>query len=458
MAGKYRGRADGAIAALRGFYNPATGLWPSTGWWNAANALETTVDYAIRTGSNAYRDVVINTFTKNSAGHFLNDFYDDEGWWALAWIKAYDWLGDPAYLAAAKTIFTDMTGGWDQTCGGGIWWNKPHAKKNAIANELFLSVAARLHLRTPGDGGSGSYLDWAQRTWSWFEQSGLLNASNLVNDGLTAACVNDGGVTWTYNQGVILGGLVALAQATGDASLTARAQAIANAAIAGLSDASGILHEPGEPNLGVDGPQFKGIFVRNLAELFGATSDPAYRTFFLANANAIWSLNRAGGCNLGGCWAGPFDKADASRQSAALDALNVALLFDVDGVTYQAEDGILHGIGVESIHAGFNGKGYLAGWDLPGQGVDIAVNVSTAGPYDITLRYAAYDNASRCISVNQTVVEPNFSFPKTGTWDQWTTATLYDVILATGANTISVTFDGTRGNTNWLNLDEITVS
>lgn len=29
-------------------------------------------------------------------------------------------------------------------------------------------VVSRLHNRTPGDGGLGSYLDWAQREWNWF--------------------------------------------------------------------------------------------------------------------------------------------------------------------------------------------------------------------------------------------------------------------------------------------------
>jgi predicted alpha-1,6-mannanase (GH76 family) len=310
-------------------YDPATGLWPSTGWWNAANALTVTIDYAMRTGSDQYRDVVLNTFTRNDAAHFLNDFYDDEGWWALAWIKAFDYVGDAQYLTAAKTIFADMAGGWDDTCGGGIWWNKPKLKKNAIANELFLSVAAQLHLRTSGDGGAGSFLDWAQRSWSWFLKSGMLNASNLVNDGLTSACVNDGGVTWTYNQGVILGGLVALGSATADQSLTNQAATIADAAIAALTDADGVLHEPNEPDLGPDGPQFKGIFVRNLYTLYQTAANPAYRKFVLTNADAIWSQDNSGD-SLGGLWAGPFDKADASRQSSALDVLNIALLFDAD--------------------------------------------------------------------------------------------------------------------------------
>jgi hypothetical protein len=83
--------------------------------------------------------------------NFLNGYYDDEGWWALTWINAYDLTGNRAYLSQAKDIFADMTGGWDGTCGGGIWWSKARGYKNAIANEIFLQVAVALHERTPAD-------------------------------------------------------------------------------------------------------------------------------------------------------------------------------------------------------------------------------------------------------------------------------------------------------------------
>ena len=79
------------------------------------------------------------------------------------------------YLATSKAIFADMTTGWDDTCGGGIWWRKDRHYKNAIANELFLSVAAKLALHTKGKERAG-YLDWAEREWTWFAQTGMINA------------------------------------------------------------------------------------------------------------------------------------------------------------------------------------------------------------------------------------------------------------------------------------------
>jgi len=70
-----------------------------------------------------------------------------------------------------------------------------------------ITLAALLHQRTPGDQ---DYRAWALREWEWLRASGMIGPSGLINDGLTADCANNGGTTWTYNQGVILGGLAAL--------------------------------------------------------------------------------------------------------------------------------------------------------------------------------------------------------------------------------------------------------
>jgi predicted alpha-1,6-mannanase (GH76 family) len=332
--GDFGGYADSAMAALQAMYDTSTGLYPSTGWWNSANALTVTIDYSIATGSTLYVGDLANTFSLNSSSNFLDGFYDDEGWWALAWIRAYDLTQGAQYLAMAKTIFTDMTGGWDATtCNGGIWWDKTKTYKNAIANELFLEVAIRLHERTPGDGtgdAAGSYLDWATREWSWFEASGLINAENLVNDGLTSACANNGETTWTYNQGVIIGGLVDLAGVTGDASLLARADAIATATMTTLVDPYGVLRESCEPtSCGADGPQFKGVFMRHLAELWAKTNDPVVRAFIANNADWVWNADSNENSQLGLVWSGPVDGDDAARQSSGLDALIAAIPFTI---------------------------------------------------------------------------------------------------------------------------------
>jgi len=114
---------------------------------------------AAATAARVYLKNFINPRTDDPPG-----LYDDEAWWALAWLRAYDLtvaLGksDDRYLAMAVVIFNDMTKGWDEVCDGGIYWSKDHTDdkdppngpngpyKNAIANELFLALAAGLYRR-----------------------------------------------------------------------------------------------------------------------------------------------------------------------------------------------------------------------------------------------------------------------------------------------------------------------
>jgi predicted alpha-1,6-mannanase (GH76 family) len=326
------------ILVLQKWYNPQTGLYDGTGWWNSANAITVLTDYARATNTKKYNQLLANTLVRaqlKSPG-FINDYYDDEGWWALAWIDAYDLTGDQKYLMAAESIFVDMVGGWDQTCGGGIWWSKERHYKNAIANELFFSVAA--HLANRDQIHREQYFGWADRSWKWFAATGMINGQNLVNDGLTSAnsqadatsCKNNGQTAWSYNQGVLLGGLVEFSRIdrTASPALLQTAHKIATAAITRLVDRNGVLHDSCEPDCGADGVQFKGIFVRNLVSLYKASPQPAYKEFIDTNAKAILNSGRSSDYQFDQRWSGAFSKGDAASQSSALDALVGAIVLD----------------------------------------------------------------------------------------------------------------------------------
>jgi len=377
-------------------------------WWNTANAVTAIIGYMSVTGDRSYLAAVVrNTFTRAQRvcrpvapprlavgrpflglrpacySGFCNGFYDDEGWWALAWIAAYDLTGEPGYLAAADEIVRDMTGGWDEVWGGGIYWGKHDGQpdragvtavprswrgtyKNAIANELLIAAAAALGVRyrdqEPGGSRHAGYRDWALRALTWFSSPppggvSLVNSDHLINDSPNRRGVNDDSQSiWSYNQGVILGGLADLAELTGDGSYLGRAAQIADAFIAapwrgspgaargpggarpprqsGVID--GILHEHNECAAdgsgpppggvpGVDSTLFKGIFVRNLARLYRRTGRPAYRDFIMTNArSALAHMNEA--CQFGSNWAAPVDVPDFVRQTAGLDLVNAALL------------------------------------------------------------------------------------------------------------------------------------
>lgn len=223
---------------------------------------------------------------------------------ALAWIAVYDNTQDHEYLRTAESIFEDIAASYDTTPCGGVWWDRNNTYVNAIANELFMDVAAHLANRAEGHR-KAYYLNWAKKEWAWFQQSGMINAQNTINDGLNlTTCKNNGGTVWSYNQGVILGTLTEMSRATGDDSYIGTAKTIADAAIANLTDASGVLHDVCEPDCGADGPQFKGVFARNLQILQEASPEDRYKDFLVTNANSIWANDRANGDELSVVWSG----------------------------------------------------------------------------------------------------------------------------------------------------------
>ncbi|KAF1962289.1 Six-hairpin glycosidase [Byssothecium circinans] len=288
--------------------------------WSAGNSEY--VDIKTLPIYNAKQAAVSSTPNPND---WLDGFYDDDLWWALGWIGAYDITKDTKYLDLASGIFKAVTKAWPTNCGGGIWWSWEKDYANAIANELFLSTAAHLANRVNGDE-KGFYVDWAQKEINWFLSTGMINERGTINDGLDSNCKNNNMTTWSYNQGVILSGLVELNRAAPNATYLPLATKIAKAAITELSDSSGILHDKCGPFCGGDASQFKGIFSRGLQMLQAVAPDDAFKKSIQVNANSVWNNNRDEGNMLSINWAGPFlAPANATTHSSAMDALVAAI-------------------------------------------------------------------------------------------------------------------------------------
>ncbi|MBB4684498.1 glycoside hydrolase family 76 protein [Amycolatopsis jiangsuensis] len=328
-----RTRVAGAVDALMWSYEPTRAWWPSS-WWNSAVA----VTAVANSGSSEFDSVLARVFDVNRAsfpagerssdpieGDFISRAIDDSAWWGLAWIAAYDRTHEERYLTEAVTIAEYVHGFWDPgTCGGGVWWDRERTYKNAVTSGLYLRLTASLHLRVSGD------TEWGQRArdaGDWYLGSGLINASGLVNDGLTAGCANNGQTVWTYNQGLAIGGFTELWRATGEQSYLDTARRLADAAEAGLTS-GGILVEScdtGSNSCDDNQKQFKGILLRYFGDLAGATGEQSYQDFTRTQADAIWQHDRDPLNRIGQRWTGGSPNVtDWRTQASGLEALIAA--------------------------------------------------------------------------------------------------------------------------------------
>ncbi|RYY57115.1 MAG: glycosyl hydrolase family 76 [Chitinophagaceae bacterium] len=294
--------ADSSTSTLMSkFWNPSGNYFndknTSTGfnYWPQAHGLDVLVDAFLRTGNAEYKTYMDKWFSgvpvKNGNG-FLNEFYDDMGWNALAMLRAYEATKDEKYKTAVEALWTDIKGGWNQTMNGGIAWRKSMPwYKNTPANGPAAILAARLYrnFSRPDD------LDWSKKIYGWMKDSLYNNNTGWVYDGINSA--NDGvrNTEWkfTYNQGLFLGAATELYLLTNNVAYLNDALRAANFT---LSDnvltnfTDNLLRDEG----GGDGGLFKGVLVRYLTQLILApgmvSSDKTrYVNYLKNNAQTLWT-------------------------------------------------------------------------------------------------------------------------------------------------------------------------
>ncbi len=325
-----------------GWRDTSTGIWENAGWWNSANVLTALVRYAEVTGRQDLYPIIDDVYSKakkyqvgvDSLGvprycdNFINDYYDDEGWWALAFIEAEKVTGQKKYLEMAQIIFDDMITGWSDECNGGIYWRKnPLQYKNSIANNLFSLTAIRLYKATQDK----QYLDWFENNVAWYMQTGMINTDIYqIEDGTDKECQPNRKQHYTYNQGVAMAVLAEMYLLKKDRQYLELAEKIAQATITTqLVTENGILREMRpEIEKSNDGIQFKGIFIRHLAFLYDVTKNQLYKDFIIKNAESIITNDYDPvSKSFGTYWYGPFEEPKSAANSGALECVIEAYVF-----------------------------------------------------------------------------------------------------------------------------------
>lgn len=337
---------DAANALFSNYYNPSIlGGVPSFfhdgSFWGDGVSLDGLLDLARLSSSTklteAVRTLVTHVHTrrpflviKTFSGCFVPDkwkatacSFDDPLWWSRMYAHADSVLGSrhlgtgPDFLATAKRVHDDvMAAGWGVArngCAGGMCWKPPdetgRCYLNACTNGLALSSSLRLHIALEKStiNRTDSYLQQARMIWNWIEGSGIVdlqpNKIAAVNDGLhwpvNGTCSSKStGHPFSYNQGLLIEGLVLLHDITGNTTLLVQGSRLAVAALELLTDSDDVFTE--QTLSSRSSLYFKGVLVRSLRLLDGklaAYSQVLDSTIIGNNSTAlrqrIWKAVRA---------------------------------------------------------------------------------------------------------------------------------------------------------------------
>ncbi|MCL6442763.1 MAG: carbohydrate-binding protein [Alicyclobacillus sp.] len=442
-------------------FGPMGGLY-SDFWWEA-QLWETVMDAYQRTGSSTYRSMIDDVYNGFTAQYptWSDNYNDDLGWWALACARAYEITGESQYLTQSETLFNRIYQYQDSTYGGGIWWRSDAttpgtsgAEKNVATNAPAVITAVKLYQAT----GNSGYLNDAESLFSWLTST--LQSGGHVYDNIQGT--GDGTVEkwdFSYNFGTYIGAADALYSVTNNAAYLNAAISAANWVTTYLTNGGTLRYE------GVDDAGgFKMILCRYLNELVTKYGQSQYLAFLRANANEAWTHRRTSDGLIGPDWSSPAPSTyiQSFTSASGADILQVVSPDGYEGLQpenglYEAENAVTN-VNAESIYGGYTGRGYLAGWNQPGQYVTFNVNTPCAGSYEVKFHYATgAGDATREVDINGSTFNSSVTFNNTGSWSNWNTLTLNGVTLNQGYNQITVQMNGS-GNMNYLNLDNMSVS
>jgi predicted alpha-1,6-mannanase (GH76 family) len=256
--------------------------WPPAGrdrlfggwhyWWQA-HLLDCLVDAQLRDPNTERRNRIrrqIRSHRLRNTGSWVNSYYDDMAWLALALQRAAR-VTDVDRRRALDKLTDQFVRAWVPEDGGGIPWRKQDQYFNAAGNGPAAIFLARC----------GDRLKRAQQMADWIDATLIDPRTRLVFDGIKAGSLVR--AQYTYCQGVVLGLETELAARTGEKRHAQRVHRLV-AAVSEHMAPSGVLRGAG----GGDGGLFAGITARYLALV--ATTLPGTSFADVAARNAAYEL------------------------------------------------------------------------------------------------------------------------------------------------------------------------
>jgi predicted alpha-1,6-mannanase (GH76 family) len=288
-------------------------------WWQA-QLLDCLVDAQLRDPQDARQVEIarqIRSQRLRNNGSWVNDYYDDMAWLALA-IERASRLAGAERPGALQKLCEQFVNAWVPEDGGGIPWRKQDQFFNAPANGPAGIFLARYDDR----------LRRAQQMADWIDETLTDPETGLVFDGIKAGSLVR--AQYTYCQGVVLGLEVELAVRTEDDDHAKRVHRLV-AAVRDHMAPDGVIKGAG----GGDGGLFNGILARYLTLV--ATMLPqrtpaddeareTARTLVLKSARSAWDNRQdVGGLPLfGPFWdrTAQLPKAEGREAQVVAGAVN----------------------------------------------------------------------------------------------------------------------------------------
>jgi hypothetical protein len=189
-------------------------------------------------------------------------WFDDNGWWGLAFMNAYRATGTRRYLAdAEKALHYIAAAGWDPQAGG-LWWNTEHSYKAGEALASSTLLATLLYQQTR----SSFALAQARKYLAWANTSGFSAADELyAGSSLNSTPID-------YIEGPLIYAQAVLCEVTATPADCERAELLKTTALnrfGALLDFS---------------PQYDAIYLQWMLALSSLDHDPALYALAVGNA------------------------------------------------------------------------------------------------------------------------------------------------------------------------------
>jgi predicted alpha-1,6-mannanase (GH76 family) len=315
-------------------YSTSSLQWTDVQGWIAANTYNDIMDFDFYSKTTSFQSTYGNALLQISTTPSLqgtvlstDGFNDDQLWWCLAMLRAYQNYGHDELLnqtvkqwtvigANAQLSKSDQGTSIDKgglkrsdpipaSCDvdGAVYWSsQPDSTLNAISTSLYAQVGAWLFELTGDEkfrGPADAALGWLQRMML-NQNTGIMNIDSVS----PAGCVKHFG-SLTYNTGVYIGALTSLYRFTGESKyLTSALQSVNSSVTGSFGDSPPlVIDQQSDITSNGDSVAWRNVLFRNIVDFYvslvpkgsvdsGLQSN--VQAFFTANYNQIQSKARFG--------------------------------------------------------------------------------------------------------------------------------------------------------------------